>query len=54
VCRDSEKPRDYFKATKELGWRPWIEFEDGMKKTVALCRSLLDSRNPEIIDVPNA
>ncbi len=45
---------DYSKATKELGWKPRVDFEDGMKKTVAWYRSHLESRNPEIIHVPNA
>ena len=45
---------DYSKARKELGWTPRVDFEDGMKKTVAWYRSQLDSRNPEIILAPNA
>jgi len=45
---------DYSKARKELGWTPRVDFEDGMKKTVAWYRSQLDLRNPEIIHVPNA
>ncbi len=45
---------DYSKARKELGWTPRVDFEDGMKKTVAWYRSELDSRNPEMIHVPNA
>jgi nucleoside-diphosphate-sugar epimerase len=45
---------DYSKATKELGWKPRIDFEDGIKKTVAWYRSQLESRNPEIIHVPNS
>ena len=30
---------DYSKAQKELGWKPTIDFEDGMKRTVAWYRS---------------
>ena len=45
---------DSSKARKELGWTPQIDFEDGMKKTVAWYRSQLDQRNPEMIHVPNA
>jgi nucleoside-diphosphate-sugar epimerase len=45
---------DYSKATKELGWKPRVDFEDGIKKTVAWYRSQLDSRNPEMLYVPNA
>jgi len=45
---------DYSKARKELGWTPRIDFEDGMKKTIAWYRSQLDQRNPEMIHVPNA
>jgi len=45
---------DYSKARKELGWKPEVDFEDGMKKTVAWYRSQLDSRNPKMIHVPNA
>ena len=45
---------DYSKARTELGWTPRVDFEDGMKKTVAWYRSQLDSRNPEIVHVPNA
>jgi len=45
---------DYSKAEKELGWTPRVDFEDGMKKTVAWYRSQLDQRNPEMIHVPNA
>ena len=45
---------DYSKAQEELGWKPTIDFEDGMKKTVAWYRSQLESRNPAIINVPNA
>ncbi len=45
---------DSSKATKELDWRPRIDFEDGIKKTVAWYRSRLDTRNPEGIHVPNA
>ncbi len=45
---------DYSKARKELGWTPRVDFEDGMKKTVAWYRSQLDKRNPEMIHVPNA
>ena len=44
---------DYSKARKELGWTPRVDFEDGMKKTVAWYRSQLDQRNPEMIHVPN-
>src|SRR5438128_1063522 len=45
---------DYSKAKKELGWTPRVDFEHGMKKTVAWYRSQLDKRNPEMIHVPNA
>ncbi|HYU55021.1 MAG TPA: NAD(P)-dependent oxidoreductase [Candidatus Dormibacteraeota bacterium] len=45
---------DYSKARKELGWTPRVDFEDGMKKTVAWYRSQLDQRNHEMIHVPNA
>ena len=45
---------DSSKAKKELGWKPAVDFEDGMKKTVAWYRSQLEARNPEIIHVPNA
>ncbi len=45
---------DSSKARKELGWRPRVDFEDGMKRTVAWYRSQLDRRNPEMIHVPNA
>src|SRR2546427_1942591 len=45
---------DYSKARKELGWTPHVDFEDGMKKTVAWYRSQLDPRNPEIVHAPNA
>lgn len=45
---------DSSKARKELGWKPRIDFEDGMKKTVAWYRSQLDQRNHELIHVPNA
>ena len=45
---------DYSKAKKELGWTPRVDFEDGMKRTVAWYRSQLDRRNPETIHVPNA
>ena len=45
---------DYSKSTRELGWKPRVDFEDGLKKTVAWYRSELDSRNPEVIHVPNA
>src|SRR2546425_1883185 len=45
---------DYSKARNELGWTPRIDFEDGMKKTIAWYRSQLDQRNPEMIHVPNA
>ena len=44
---------DYSKARKELGWTPRVDFEDGMKNTVAWYRSQLDRRNPEMIHVPN-
>ena len=30
---------DYSKARKELGWKPTIDFEDGMKRTIAWYRS---------------
>jgi nucleoside-diphosphate-sugar epimerase len=42
------------KATTELGWEPHVDFDDGMKRTVAWYRSQLESRSPEIIHVPNA
>jgi len=45
---------DSSKANRELGWTPRIDFEEGMKKTVAWYRSELDQRNPEMIHVPNA
>ena len=45
---------DYSKATRELGWKPQVDFEDGVKKTVAWYRSQIESRNPEIVYVPNA
>jgi len=45
---------DYSKAKGELGWTPRVDFEDGMKKTVAWYRSQLDQWNPEMIHVPNA
>jgi len=45
---------DYSKAQKELGWKPKVDFEEGMKKTVAWYRSQLESRNYAIINVPNA
>ena len=45
---------DNSKTRKELGWKPRIDFEDGMKKTVAWYRSQLDQRNSEMIHVPNA
>jgi len=45
---------DHSKTTKELDWRPRVDFEDGIKKTVAWYRSQIESRNPEIAYVPNA
>src|SRR6266581_822804 len=45
---------DHSKASKELEWEPHIDFEDGMKKTIAWYRSQLESRSPEIINVPNS
>jgi len=30
---------DYSKARKELGWKPTVDFEDGMKRTIAWYRS---------------
>lgn len=45
---------DSSKATKELGWKPRINFEDGLKKTIAWYRAQLESRTPEIINVANA
>jgi dTDP-glucose 4,6-dehydratase len=45
---------DYSKATKELSWKPRVDFEDGVKRTVAWYRSQLESRNPEALYVPNA
>ena len=45
---------DHSKATKELGWKPRVDFEDGIKRTVAWYRSQIESRNPEIVYVPNA
>lgn len=45
---------DYTKATRELGWKPGVQFEDGMKRTIAWYRTQLESRNPEIINVANA
>jgi nucleoside-diphosphate-sugar epimerase len=45
---------DHSKATRELGWKPRVDFDDGMKKTVAWYRSQLESRNSENIYVPNA
>src|SRR3989441_5147434 len=45
---------DHSKATKELGWKPRVDFEDGIKRTVAWYRSQIESRNPEIVHVPNA
>ncbi len=45
---------DYSKATKELGWKPRVDFEDGVKKTVAWYRAKLESRNPETLYVTNA
>src|SRR6266566_366189 len=33
---------DYSKSTRELGWKPRVDFEDGLKKTVAWYRSELD------------
>jgi dTDP-glucose 4,6-dehydratase len=45
---------DHSKATKELGWKPRVDFEDGIKKTVAWYKSQIESRNPEVIYVPNA
>jgi len=45
---------DHSKATKELGWKPRVDFEDGIKRTVAWYRSQIEFRNPEIVYVPNA
>jgi dTDP-glucose 4,6-dehydratase len=45
---------DHSKASRELGWEPQVDFEDGIKKTVAWYRSQLDTRSLEIINVPNA
>ena len=45
---------DSSKATKELGWKPRVDFEDGMKKTVAWYRGQSETRNPEIVNVRNA
>jgi nucleoside-diphosphate-sugar epimerase len=45
---------DHSKASRELGWKPEVDFEEGMNKTVAWYRPQLESRNPEIIHVPNA
>jgi dTDP-glucose 4,6-dehydratase len=45
---------DHSKATRELDWEPEVDFEDGMKRTVAWYRSQAESRIPEIIHVPNA
>jgi nucleoside-diphosphate-sugar epimerase len=45
---------DSSKARKEFGWKPRVDFEDGVKRTVAWYRSRLESRTPEIIHVPNA
>jgi dTDP-glucose 4,6-dehydratase len=45
---------DSSKAARELGWKPKVDFEDGIKKTVAWYRSQLYQRNPEIINVTNA
>src|SRR5260370_38806569 len=44
---------DYSEAEKKLGWTPRVDFEDGMKKTVAWYRSQLDHRTPGMIHVPN-
>jgi nucleoside-diphosphate-sugar epimerase len=41
-ARQVDIPRsvgDYSKAQKELGWRPTVDFEDGMKKTAAWYRA---------------
>jgi len=45
---------NHSKASRELGWEPRIAFEDGLKKTVAWYRSQLESRGPEVINVPNS
>jgi dTDP-glucose 4,6-dehydratase len=45
---------DHSKASRELNWKPEVDFEDGMKETVAWYQSRLRSRNPEIMYVPNA
>ena len=39
---------DYSKARKELGWRPRIEFEDGVKKTIAWYRTQLKSEKAQL------
>ena len=44
---------DYSKATTELGWKPHVNFEDGIKKTVDWYRSALKSPRQEAY-VPNA
>ena len=45
---------DSSKARKELGWKPRVDFEDGVKRTVAWYRSQLESKSHETIHVPNA
>jgi nucleoside-diphosphate-sugar epimerase len=45
---------DHSKASMQLGWKPEIDFQDGMKRTVEWYQSRLKSRSPEMIYVPNA
>jgi dTDP-glucose 4,6-dehydratase len=45
---------DHAKATKELGWTPRVDFEDGIKRTVAWYRSQLESPMQEATYAPNA
>jgi len=39
---------DYSKARKELGWKPRIEFEDGVKKAIAWYRAQLKSEKAQL------
>jgi nucleoside-diphosphate-sugar epimerase len=45
---------DHSKASTELDWNPDVDFEDGMKRTIAWYQSRLELRTHEIINVPNA
>ena len=39
---------DYSKARKELGWKPRIEFEDGLRKAIAWYRTQLKSEKAQL------